>query len=275
MPLIIDYDRPVLIADGVFWVGFCDRLSGLHCNPYLIVDQGEAVLIDGGSRPDFPVVMMKILQTGILPDAIKALIFQHYDPDLCGSVTNFEDIIANPNLKIISAQENEMFIRHYSCSTPLTNLEQLNYRYTFTSGRELYFVKTPYAHAPGSFVTFDKNSGVLFSSDLFGSYDQEWDLFVDIPPECLDCSSFEKCPRQLRHCFIPGILNFHKANMPCVAALRLALEKISEIDFKMIAPQHGGVIKTKDGINTLISHLKKMNDIGIDGILQKPQDPGR
>ena len=66
----LDYERSVKIADDVYWVGFYDKESGLHCNPYLIIDNDEAVVIDGGSRPHFPVVMMKILQTGISPTSI-------------------------------------------------------------------------------------------------------------------------------------------------------------------------------------------------------------
>ena len=45
-----DYENPIEIADGIFWVGFYDRQSGLHCNPYLIIDNDEALVIDGGSR---------------------------------------------------------------------------------------------------------------------------------------------------------------------------------------------------------------------------------
>ena len=46
----LDYLQPIEIAEGVFWVGFADTNIGLRCNPYLIVDGDEAVLIDGGSE---------------------------------------------------------------------------------------------------------------------------------------------------------------------------------------------------------------------------------
>ena len=71
---------------------------------------------------------MKILQTGIDLRTIRALIYQHYDPDLCGSLPNLEDLIDSPDLMIISQKENIMFIRHYSarsdwCATiPLTTV---------------------------------------------------------------------------------------------------------------------------------------------------------
>lgn len=115
----LNYDRPIKIADDIFWIGFYDVESGLHCNPYLIIDGDEAIVIDGGSRPDFPTVMMKILQTGISPSNIVALIYQHYDPDLCGSIPNFEDIIDRDDLKIITSKCSNRFIRHYSVISPL------------------------------------------------------------------------------------------------------------------------------------------------------------
>ena len=37
------------IAVGIYWVGGCAQDGGLHCNPYLIVDGDEGVLIDPGS----------------------------------------------------------------------------------------------------------------------------------------------------------------------------------------------------------------------------------
>ncbi len=36
------------IADKVYWVGFADRKAGFSNNPYLLVGDDEAVLIDPG-----------------------------------------------------------------------------------------------------------------------------------------------------------------------------------------------------------------------------------
>jgi flavorubredoxin len=178
----IDLESSVEIADGIYWIGFFDEQAGLHCNPYLIIDNDEALVIDGGSRPDFATVMMKILQTGIAPNQIIALLYQHYDPDLCGSIPNFEDIIKRNDLRIISDSANLMFIRHYSVATRLLPISKLNYQFKFSSGRTLQFVKTPYAHSGGSIVTFDETSGILFTSDLFGSLGREWELFLKLRP---------------------------------------------------------------------------------------------
>ena len=42
--------NPIEIAEGIYWLGYTNNNVGLHCNPYLIREGDEAVLIDGGSR---------------------------------------------------------------------------------------------------------------------------------------------------------------------------------------------------------------------------------
>lgn len=262
-----DYEGVVEIENGVYWVGFYDKQAGLHCNPYLIIDNEEALVIDGGSRPDFATVMMKILQTGIAPDQIVALLYQHYDPDLCGSIPNFESLIKNKDLQIISESENLMFIRHYSASSHLVPISKLKFQYKFSSGRTLEFIKTPYSHSGGSIVTFDTASGILFSSDLFGSLGTEWELFLKLKPECIDCVNLEKCPENRTNCPIRDILNFHKVLMPSKKALRYSIEKILEVPFKMIAPQHGSIIKDKYTMRCVLEKLVSLEGVGIDGIV--------
>ena len=262
-----DYEGVVEIENGVYWVGFYDKQAGLHCNPYLIIDNDEALVIDGGSRPDFATVMMKILQTGIAPDQIVALLYQHYDPDLCGSIPNFESLIKNKDLQIISASENLMFIRHYSASSQLVPISRLKYQYKFSSGRTLEFIKTPYSHSGGSIVTFDAASGILFTSDLFGSLGSEWELFLELKPECIDCASLEQCPENRTNCPIRDILKFHKVLMPSKKALRYSIEKILEVPFKMIAPQHGSIIQDKEFMRYVLEMLASLEDVGIDGIV--------
>ena len=264
----IDYENPVEIGEGIYWVGFYDVESGLHCNPYLIIDNEEALVIDGGSRPDFATVMMKILQTGIEPHQINALLYQHYDPDLCGSIPNFEDIIERSSLKIISDESSLEFIRHYSVSSQMISIEDVNYQYKFSSGRTLEFINTPYSHSSGSFVTFDQKSGMLFTSDLFGSYGKEWELFLKLMPQCIDCVNLNKCPENRKHCPINDILNFHKIIMTSRKALKYALKKILEVPFTALAPQHGSIITDRNIMRYIFEQLISQKDIGIDRIVE-------
>ncbi len=261
-----DYEEPIKIAEDVYWVGFFDEQSGLHCNPYLIIDNEEAVVIDSGSRPDFPTVMMKILRTGIAPKQIRALIYQHYDPDLVGGISTFEAIIDSPDLQLISHRANHMFIRHYAVSSPLVDLESLDHRFRFSSGRELKFHETPYSHSGGSIITFDRTSGVLFTSDIFGSYGKQWELFVELAQDCATCSDYSHCPRGRLYCPLPDILSFHQYIMTSAKALRYALRQIAAVPRKILAPQHGSVITGQADIDLLIDKLMGLDRVGIDRV---------
>lgn len=266
--LNLDYDRAIQIADGIYWIGFYDVESGLHCNPYLIIDGEEAVVIDGGSRPDFPTVMMKLLQTGLQPSSIAALIYHHYDPDLCGSIPNFEDIIDREDLKIISDKENNMFIRHYAISSKLYSLEMLKHKFTFSSGRQLLFYNTPYAHSAGSFITLDSQTGVLFTSDLFGSYGKEWELFLEMELECRECNDYTQCRLGHKYCPMPGIIKFHCQIFTSIRALRNAMETIAKVPLNLIAPQHGSIIPDVESVALIAEKLVSLERVGIDRILK-------
>jgi two-component system cell cycle response regulator len=80
----------VEIASGVYWIGASgDDDDDLNCNPYVILDGEEAVLIDPGSPLDFKQVLTNLISLTPL-DKISAIILHHQDPDLCASVSLFE-----------------------------------------------------------------------------------------------------------------------------------------------------------------------------------------
>ena len=279
--LNLNYNRPLKIADDVYWVGVSNPEIGLQANPYLIIDDGEAVLIDGGSRPEFASVMMKILQTGLPPSSISTLLYQHYDPDLCGSIPNLEDIIDRTDLKIISQQENNVFIRHYAVRTRLTCMETLGRKLVLASGRTLRFIPTPYAHSPGSFVTYDEKSGIIFSSDLFGSYSHgkdNFELFLSLPASCHTCTDLvplreqPDCATGKRGCQLSSIHRFHRKIMTSTKALRHAVDNIMDVNPAIIAPQHGMVITDRQDIATIAAFLRRMEDVGIDHLLKEGKD---
>ena len=258
------YDNYIEIAEGIYWVGFADEHAGFHCNPYLIVDNGEAVLIDSGGRNDFSTVMLKIMRTGTNPKSIKRLIYQHYDPDLCGNIPHMEAMIDSEDLKIISHRENNAFINYYSVRSPMQCIEEMDLFYEFPSGRRLEFIHTPYCHVQGSFMTYDTKSKILFSSDLFGAYDSNWTFYTQVNEKCHECEPAENCKFSDKKCQITGLLDFHKQTMPSINALKYTLNLIENLDLSMIAPQHGSVLDTEDSRKEVIHRLKSLDDVGFD-----------
>ncbi len=265
----ISYNKPVMVAEGIFWTGVYEPETNLHCNSYILIENERALVIDGGSRPDFAATMMKILQTGIRPQNIAGLIYQHYDPDLCGSLSNFVDLCDNPDLKIYSKASNNLFLRHYfekNHHKKLVDINGLNYELSL-GNRRLKFIKTPYTHAAGSFVTLDERTGTLFTSDLFGSFASKWDLFLELSDECHQCSTYTQCPNHREYCPIPELIDFHRHVMPCSKALSHAMGLIESLPIKTLAPQHGSIINQERDINSIISLLKNLQGVGIDSIV--------
>lgn len=259
--------NPIEIADGIHWLGYSSDNIGLHCNPYLIREGDEAVLIDGGSRDDFSYVMLKILRTGMKPSQITRLIYHHYDPDLCGSLPQLEAIINTKELRIISHMENNVFIHYYSKKTPKLDYRVIGGAYTFQSGRMLEFYGTPFCHSPGSFMTYDTETKTLFSSDIFGSYDANWLLFLELVDSCDQCSGQRICPQTGKKCPLYGIDQFHKRIMPSTQALSRALDVVERLDVARIAPQHGSILRDKKAIQTVVGFLRRVKHVGIDYLI--------
>ncbi|NOS35238.1 MAG: hypothetical protein GQ522_01225 [Deltaproteobacteria bacterium] len=70
-----NFNEAIAIFDDIYWVGFYDSGSGLHCNPYLLIDEEDVVLFDPGSIPHFPDVMTKIIDVVSPEDITRTLTY--------------------------------------------------------------------------------------------------------------------------------------------------------------------------------------------------------
>ena len=222
------------IENGIFWVGSNDENEGLNCNPYLIIDNEEGILIDPGSVLDFDIVYNNVIS--LLPiEKIKYVILHHQDPDFCSSVPLFEH--SGAKFQIVTHWRASVLIKYYGVVSPFYNINENEYKLRLNSGRELSFIPTPYLHFPGAFVTYDFNSKILFSSDLFGAFSYNWSLFAD-------------------ETYIEKMKMFHEHYMPSNEIIRPIMEKLLSIDISMIAPQHGSIIK-----DNIEKHIKELREL--------------
>lgn len=235
----IDTQKSVEIADNIYWVGFHDESAGFNCNPYLMIDNGEAVIFDPGSVPHFPLVLQKVSKL-VDYDQISTIIVTHQDPDLCGAIPRFEELIygVGGSCNIVAHMRASVLIAHYGVRSKFYNVDQNEWKLTLKSGRELQFIFTPYLHFPGAYVTYDAKSKILFSGDLFGAFSYDWNLYAN-------------------EYYIEAMKAFHENYMPTNYILRNAMDKLDDFDIKMIAPQHGSVID-KD-IDEHIDALKNLD----------------
>lgn len=249
----MDYNKAIgIITRDIFWVGFYDKDAGFHCNPYLLIDGDEAVLFDPGTKPHIRHIIRKITEI-INPVRIKYIVLHHQDPDLCAGVPEIEKF-CNPDLRIVSTWRSGVLIAYYGIEAPFYYVDRNNYQLTLNSGRILNFIPTPFCHSPGSFVTFDRKTGALFSSDLFGAFSFNWSLFAGSD-------------------YMEAMKAFHEPYMPSREILRENIKRLEKLPIKFILPQHGSILKGEQ-VREAIEVLKEL-DCGIQFIPYREDSNGR
>ncbi len=230
----IDTDHAVQIADNVFWTGYYMEDEALHCNPYLIRNGAESILIDPGSVPDFPVVGRKLFSV-IEPQSVSTIILNHQDPDLCASVPIFESLRENYDYDVVAHRKTIYLLKHYGIKGKFHRLDDGETDYRTPGGRELRFITTPFAHFAGAVMTYDVKSRVLFTGDILGGVGTDWELYHT-------------------ETALANMKAFMQGFIPSNRALRYALLKIQNCGADLFAPQHGQIIR-KDQLPAIIEAL--------------------
>ena len=235
----MDFTKPIEIAKDIYWVGYVIPDDPFQCHVYLIKNGSNSILIDPGSMITFPVVLEKITSIISLRD-IKYVIMHHQDPDIVGCYGTLESLMPLNKRYIVTHWRSEMLLKHYQWKTPFLLIDENSWCLK-AGDRELEFVFTPYAHFPGAFCTYDKKSGILFSSDLFGGITAQFELYAKSVDEYFEAAK-----------------PFHKHYIPNKEVLNYALMQVKKKNPSLIAPQHGSIIKN-DMIKPLIEKLSLLD----------------
>ncbi|MBF0323013.1 MAG: MBL fold metallo-hydrolase [Magnetococcales bacterium] len=245
-----DWNHPITLGENIWWVGTPLRDDDFQCHTYLIENGTHSILIDPGSMINFNETVRKVEE--IIPFShVRWVICQHQDPDITASLPSLDRLITRPDAAVLAHWRAIALLKHYDVKIPFQCVEKLGWHLD-ADGRHLTFVFTPYLHFPGAFCTFDVRSGILFSSDLFGGFTEEWQLFAK------DESYF--------HAMRP----FHEHYMPSQTILFDGLTKLSPLPIRMIAPQHGSIIP-EHLVRFMVEHLKEL-DCGLFSLAQSTTD---
>ncbi|MCP5245232.1 MAG: MBL fold metallo-hydrolase [Burkholderiales bacterium] len=233
-----DSNEAIAITRDIYWIGFSEKLTRLHCNPYLLIEEDEAILFDPGSIPDFPVIMRKVIDL-VNPNKISLVVVSHQDPDVCGNLAIVEDVIENDKLRIAAHKNTIRLIQHQDLRSDFYAVEENAYQITLKSGRVLEFLHVPFLHSPGAIVTYDTKTRSLFTGDIFGAVDDDdWSIFTS-----------QNFPENMK--------SFHQAYMPGNKYLKRAMERFEKIPIDRILPQHGSVIESNE-VQVAIDYLKQL-----------------
>ncbi|MBF0401465.1 MAG: diguanylate cyclase [Magnetococcales bacterium] len=245
-----DWDGPVALGGRVWWVGAPLQDDTFQCHTYLIENGADSILIDPGSMINFAAMLRKV--EAVVPVAhLRWIICQHPDPDITASLPALDRLISRPDAVVLSHWRSIALLKHYDIKIPLQCIEKMEWQLDLEAC-PLSFVFTPYLHFPGAFCTFHKKAGILFSSDLFGGFTEEWQLFAQ------DESYFE------------AIRPFHEHYMPSQTILFDGLMKLAPLSIRLIAPQHGCIIP-EHLVHFMIEQLKLL-DCGLFSLAQGNTD---
>lgn len=232
----------VEIKPGVHWIGVNDRTTdlfeglwpiseeGVSYNAYLINDE-KKVIID----------LVKALKTDEFFDQIDEVmplsevdyvIINHMEPDHTGILRTLNRLA--PDVQIVGTAKMKTMLEAFYGITE--NVKVVEDGETLSLGRRtLKFVYTPFVHWPETMVTYETNDKILFSCDAFGSYGALRGAIFD--DECRNPDFYEV--EALRY-YVNIVANFSKPVLN-------AIEKLSGVDVKVIAPSHGLVWRKNPG----------------------------
>lgn len=235
----LDYSAPVEIAPQIWWVGHVLKDNPFQCHVYLIENGEDSILIDPGSKLTWKETRKKILQRMPL-EHIRYIVCQHQDPDITSAVSDLLDEIGTEGRKLVTHWRAQELLEHYNWGIEFYGVSASDWLLE-AGNRKLKFVFTPYMHFPGNFCTFDLETRILFSSDIFGAITEHFALFAENAD-----TYFEQ------------MKPFHTHYMPASEIVNRGLDAIEKCQpIHMIAPQHGSII-TKEMIASIIHQLRNL-----------------
>lgn len=253
-------DEPVEIAKDVWWVGYRNLRALMQINVYLrqFRKKGKVFnyLIDPGSPIDFPSVSQKI--SNVVGDLSKIHLYSlsNHDPDVCMNSVFIRN--ANPRAVCLTTEENWRLIAHYEInykSVKFVNSFK-DWKVKLATDHQITYIPSPFCHSKGAFLTYDLETRILFTGDLFSGV-SDANRINQLYAEEADWN---------------GIQAFHQIYMPTNKALRHVINLIRQLDPPplMIAPQHGNILRG-ESLDQFMERIYYL-DVGME-LLEKSYSP--
>lgn len=231
------YDIPE-IAKNVFSVGskdpnrkFFDALIRLHkgtsYNAYLIKGNDKVALIDTvnpGFEEEFLCKLVQLIDL----EKLDYLIMNHAEPD---HATAIPLVIGKSSATLIATEKGAKIAEEYY-KVPKERIRAVKEGDSIElGGKTLRFIDAPWLHWPETMFTYLVEDKILFPCDFFGAHNA-YDTYDEDAEDLLhDAKSY-----------------FAEIMMPFRAMGRKALDKIKDMDIKIIAPSHGPIYKNPQKI---------------------------
>lgn len=211
---------------------------GTSYNSYLVRGSEKTALIDTVDPDFFEVFLSKLKSLEI--KKIDYIVLLHTEQDHSGSVV--ELLKYYPDAKLVATANVIKLIKtHLHISADIFDVAEEGVVLDL-GDHSLAFHKIPFAHWPDNTMAYDSKSGILFSSDLFGSHYSSERVFATDSHEIKDAAR----------------AYYAEIMMPFSTQVRKYTEKVISIAPRMIASAHGPV--WNDPSQILKKYLKWTGD---------------
>ena len=235
----MNWKNTTQLAEGVHAVGIRDwnrRLfdalislpKGTTYNSYLIIGNSKKALIDT-VNPGFEKEWEERIAQKTDPAEIDYVIMNHAEPDHAGAIPHIMSI--NKKAKLITSLQGAKMAQVFYDVSPERIIPVKDQETLDLGGKTLRFIEAPMLHWPETMFTYLQEDKILFPCDFFGSHvaggvydDEVEDLLVDAQ----------------RY--------WGEIMMPFRSLAQRGLEKIKNLEIKLIAPSHGPVHRNTERI---------------------------
>ncbi|MEM1561448.1 MAG: FprA family A-type flavoprotein [Candidatus Bathyarchaeia archaeon] len=222
----------VKISEDVYWVGVRDwnrRIfdaliplpKGTSYNAYLVIGSEGKVLIDT-VNPGFERELESKVRSIVSPEEIDYIVMNHAEPDHAGAIPHMMRIAQRSKL-VTTVRGSKMAQIYYH--VPQDRIRVVADDEVISLGNKtLRFIDAPMLHWPETMFTYIEEDGILFPCDFFGAH-LAGGVYSD----------------EVEDILVHAQRYWGEIMMPYRMMAQKALERISTLNIKIIAPSHGPI----------------------------------
>lgn len=221
------------LLDDVYYVGVKDynrRIfdaliplpHGTSYNSYLI--KSDKYLLIDSVQKGFEQEWIARISSVIKPEEIDYIVMNHAEPDHAGTISYFLGL--NSKAKLITSQKGFKMAKRFHGVSSDRILAVKDGEELCLGNKTVKFIEAPMLHWPETIFTYLKEEGALFPCDFFGFHSAK----------SLDENDYEDLEFQLKR-------YYGEIMMPFAIMGKRAIDKIKDLEIKLIAPSHGPVYK--------------------------------
>jgi len=233
------------LAENIYWIGanvHTEDLfegiwpipNGVALNAYVIKGDKIAVIELVREWGGAAMTLLENLKSvSISVEDIDYIVLNHLEPDHTGFTYILHSLA--PKSQIITTEKGAALVEGFYGIKENIRIVQTGDEIDLGHKKKLVFTEIPHVHWPETMVTFEPNSKILFSGDAFGAFGvHQGSIFDDETPD-VNKPYWEK--EMLR--YYANIIAMFSPNV------KKAIDSLSPLDIKMIAPSHGLIWRGK------------------------------